>query len=492
VYKRQVITRLLHRWLVTSPGTSTRRKKKRGQRRAIIAPRLQLLMLLLLTLAPTFLVTQTQPSALAAPSISPYVWGTNLSLYNGEDFFLTNQATIRLTQQIHVQLIRFPYRGNLAVTEAAARQIAAIHATPLLILPYGLEQRNTDLQLIQMMNSIFGTQQPVYYEYGNEPDVPANGGIKAAAYTASWNTVIAQIKPLARTARFIGPATSHADAAYLNTFLKQATPRPDAVSWHEYTCGTKDPDTICIQGITQWGTHVQEARDTMQQGIGTPLPIMLTEYNWNPNAQNDPRATNSTFLAAWMSAAIAELIKSNVFAANQYVLTNNAQLAMIADTTHTLTSVGTVFQSTFEQIQPQIQMPTSTMTPLATSTPKTPTPGGTETSGSTSLLCFQEQAQTAANTQPRVLCIPLVNGSGKIISGQPVGSLCFPLYPAQGQQTATNISTVCAPVYEATAPVTPATPPTPTAGTTSSPTPLPTNSPTPTAIANSTPSVTPL
>ncbi|GHO96518.1 hypothetical protein KSF_065660 [Reticulibacter mediterranei] len=492
-------TKILHRWLVTSHNTSTRRRKRRSQRRAIIAPRLQVLLLLLLTVIPTFLVAQTQPSALAAPTLSPYVWGTNLSLYNGEDFFLTNQATVKLTQQIHVQLIRFPYRGNLAVTEAAARQIAAIHATPLLILPYGVEQLNTDQQLIQMMNGIFGTQQPVYYEYGNERDLPANGGINAATYTTSWNTMIAHVKPLAPTGRFIGPVTSHADPAYLGTFLKQANPRPDAVSWHEYTCGTKDPDTICIQGITKWGTHIQEARDIMQQTIGISLPIMITEYNWNPNAQNDPRATNSTFLGTWMSAAIAELLKGNVFAANQYVLTNNAQLAMIADSTHTLTAIGDVFQSTFEQAQSQMQLPPSSVTPLATSTPKTPTPRGTETSGSTTLLCFQEQAPTEANTQPRVLCIPLVNGSGKAISGQPIGSLCFPLYPAPGQQTAISISTVCAPVYEATAPITtstssltPTVPTTPTAGTTGSPTPQPTNSPPPTATVSNTPSVTPL
>jgi hypothetical protein len=420
-------------------------------------------------------------------------------LYNGEDFFLTNQATIKLTQQMHIQLIRFPYRGNLAITEAAARQIAAIHATPLLILPYGIEQLNTDQQLIQMMNSIFGTGQPVYYEYSNEPDLPANGGISAAAYTASWNAVIAQVKPLARTARFIGPATSHTDPAYLSTFLQHANPRPDAVSWHEYTCSTKDPDTICIQGVARWGNHIQEARNTMQQAIGTTLPIMITEYNWNPNAQNDSRATNSTFLGTWMSAAIAELIRDTVFAANQYVLTNNTQLAMIADSTHTLTAVGTVFQSTFEQAQSQMQMPTSTLTPLATRMP-------TAQSGSLSQLCFQ--AQTGATSQARWLCVPLVNASGQAISTQPAGALCFPLYPPAGQQSSTNISTVCIPVYEKNDPGKPISSPTATPSPTSttstssgSPTPIPTSgstafpSPSPTqtpGIPASTPDVTPL
>jgi hypothetical protein len=467
-----VTTRLLHSWLVSAHDPTTPHKKKRSQRRALLSPRVQLLTLLVLSITLTLLVTQTQPSALAAAPVSPLVWGTNLSLYNAQDFFLTNQATITLTHQMHVQLIRFPYRGDLAVTEAAAKKIAALHATPLLILPSGTEQLQTDQQLLQMMNRIFGSQT-VYYEFGNEQDLPANGGISAAAYTASWNAVIAQIKPLAPAGRFIGPVTSHADPAYLTTFLKQANPRPDAVSWHEYTCSSKDPDAVCVQAISRWGTHIQEARTVMQQAIGRVLPIAITEYNWNPNAQNDPRATNNTFLGTWMSAAIAELIRDNVFAANQYVLTNNAQLAMIADSTHTLTAVGTVFQSTFEQAQSQMPVPTSTITPPATRTP-------TAQGGSPSQLCFQ--AHTGTTTQAHWLCIPLVNTQPA--SSQPVGTLCFPLYPAMGQQSSTTISTVCVPVYEGSAakPISSptATPqPTSTTGTSGgNPTPIPTSSPT--------------
>ncbi len=396
-----VATRLLHGWLMPAPSIAAPRRKRRGQRRTLLSPRLQLLLLLLFTVITTLLVTQTQPSALAATPVSPLVWGTNLSLYNAQDFFLTNPATIKLTQQMHVQLIRFPYRGDLAVTTAAARQIAAIRATPLLILLYGVEQVNTDISLIQMMNRVFGPQT-VYYEYGNEVNLPANGEISATAYAAIWNTVIAQVKPLARTGRFIGPATFQADATYLTTFLKQAHPRPDVVSWHEYTCGSKDPDATCLQAINRWGTHIQQARTVMQQTIGSVLPIAITEYNWKPNAQNDPRATNNAFLGTWMSAAIAELIRDQAFAANHSVLTNNAQLAMIADSTHTLTAAGVVFQSTIEQAQAQMQTPPATTTPLATHTPTT-------SKGSPTQLCFQ--TQEGANMPSRWLCVPLVNGS---------------------------------------------------------------------------------
>lgn len=460
-----VTTMLLHGWLVPSHTTTAPRRKKQGQRRAMASPRLQLLILLVLTLTPTFLVTQTQPSALAASPVSSLVWGTNLSLLNAQDFFLSNPTTVKLTQQMHVQLIRFPYRGDFAVTEAAAKQIAALHTTPLLILPYGIEQVPTDTALIQMMNRVFGTQR-VYYEFGNEQDVPANGGISAAAYTASWNVVIAQVKPLAPAGRFIGPVTSHADPASLRAFLKQANPRPDAVSWHEETCGSKDLDTICMQRITTWGTHIQQARTTMQQVLGRVLPIAITAYTWNAHPQADARATNSAFLGTWMSTAIAELIRDTVFAATQSALTTTA-LPLIDERAQTLTAAGIVFQSTFEA---QV-FASATPTPSGSATP-TRTPSRTPTMGTTSgttttQLCFQEQGTA------RVLCLPLTDAAGNTgSSGQTAGTLCLPFSPAAGQPQQT-MPFVCVPVYATSLP---AMTPTPTVSPTSSPpvTPIPT------------------
>ncbi|GHO98679.1 hypothetical protein KSF_087270 [Reticulibacter mediterranei] len=461
-----VSTRLLHGWLLAAPSTPAPRRTRRSRRRALLSPRLQLLTLLGVSVALTGLVAQTQPSALASAPVSPLIWGTNLNLSTAQDLFLTDPATVKLTQQMHVQLIRFPYRGDFAVTEAAAKQIAALHATPLLILPYGVEQVTTDQTLIQMMNRVFGTQR-VYYEFGNEQDVPANGGISAAAYTASWNTVIAQVKPLAPAGRFIGPVTSHADTAYLRTFLKQANPRPDAVSWHEETCGSNDPDATCMQRITTWGTHIQQARTIMQQALGRLLPIAITAYTWNAHPQTDPRATNSAFLGTWMSTAIAELIRDTVFAASQSALTTTA-LPLIDDRTQTLTAAGVVFQSTFEA---QV-FASATPTPSGSITPMS-TPGSTPTtiatSGATTQLCFQEQGTA------RVLCLPLTDASGKTGSaGQAAGTLCLPFSPATGQPQQT-MPFVCVPVYatsiSAVTP-TPATSPTVRPVVTPIPTPL--------------------
>jgi hypothetical protein len=206
-----------------------------------------LLVLLMAATGVTWAATQAQSTALAAPAISPYLWGTNLSLSDQNDFFLTNPATLKLTQQIHVQMIRFPDRGNLAVTTAAAKQIQALHVVPLLVLHYGVAQVSADTALIQMMKGVFGNQT-VYYEYGNEMDLQ---GIDATAYTASWNTVIPELQPLSPDGKFIGPANYQANPTYVGYFVQHANPQPFGVSWHEYTCSTQDSDQYCLSQYRQ-------------------------------------------------------------------------------------------------------------------------------------------------------------------------------------------------------------------------------------------------
>ena len=47
---------------------------------------------------------------------------------------------------------------------------------------------------------------------------------------------VPQLKRLALNGRFIGPVNYHYDGNYLTTFLQRASPPPDEVSWHEYSC----------------------------------------------------------------------------------------------------------------------------------------------------------------------------------------------------------------------------------------------------------------
>src|SRR5216683_3006993 len=54
---------------------------------------------------------QTFNQHAAAPSISPLLFGTNLTLTDASDQFITSQATRNALQSIHVQLIRMPIRS---------------------------------------------------------------------------------------------------------------------------------------------------------------------------------------------------------------------------------------------------------------------------------------------------------------------------------------------------------------------------------------------
>src|SRR5579884_2351293 len=286
-------------------------------------PFIALVALMCGTTVAAWATTHAPPAAAATPAISPYIWGTNLGLYNEQDLFLTNQATDQLAQHMHVQMIRFPDRGDLALVKAAATKIKALHMVPLVVLRYGTGNLQHNLQLVQMMNSIFGAET-VYYEYGNEMDLARNGAISKEAYTASWNAVIPHLKQLSHKGFFVGPATYQANPEYVGYFVQHANPRPDGVSWHEYTCGTHDADQYCLSHIDNWTKHIQATR----KAIGSTLPILITEYNWNANPNGDRRAKDTAFLLQWTQRAIMVLIQNHVFAANQYVLTNNAQLAM--------------------------------------------------------------------------------------------------------------------------------------------------------------------
>lgn len=221
---------------------------------------------------------------------------------------------------------------------AAAQEIKTLGEVPLAILPFG--DSGADQQLVQDMNSIFGTSL-VYYEYGNERDL---AGVNANAYTTSWNAIIPSLKAIAQNANFIGPVNLQANPQYIATFVQHASPKPDEVSWHEYTCPTSASNDTCINNISHWKQHITDTRSAIRAAIGIDIPVMITEYNWNPNAENDPRRNDDAFLSTWIERAFQTLVQNGVFAANQYVLSNNQSLAMIRDSDHTLTGQGKLFK----------------------------------------------------------------------------------------------------------------------------------------------------
>ncbi len=300
-----------------------------------------------------------QPTTIQANAgTSPLIFGTNLGLFNSGDQFISSAETQALMQQMHIKIVRVPTRqsNSDAVNLAAAQAIKKIGAVALVSLrgaqnPSVTQVMSDDTRMINVMNQVFGTST-VYYEFGNEDDL---NGVNVTNYTARWNALVPQLKQMAPNGVFIGPVNFQYNPNYLTSFLQNANPRPDAVSWHEYTCSYKWDATRCLSNIDNWTKHVNGVRQVMQTTLGTELPMMITEWNYAPDQLiqsngmgfADGKLTNQNFMSQWTSKALQTLIDNHIFASMQYSVTNTA-IPMVSSS-NTITPQGAIFQSTYEQ-----------------------------------------------------------------------------------------------------------------------------------------------
>jgi hypothetical protein len=300
------------------------------------------------------------PPVLSMPSqVSPFLFGTGLELTSTTDPFITDDNVGNLMQQMHITIIRMPTRIGantnpqipIETEMAAARKIRDLGAVPLVNLrgPADPNVLSDDLLMVNGLNEIFG-HRPVFYELGNESDL---GGFDKVAYTSKWNVVIPALKQAALNGKFIGPVNFQYNDDYLRYFLQNANPRPDAVSWHEYTCDTSgvftnppDSGSTCIAKLDRWNVHFNDAHIAMHDVLGgtTEVPIIISEYNYDPHI---PALNNdSQFITEWTSKAIEILAKNHIFAALQHSvlsltpLISNGQLSIQA----------TVLKSEYEKL----------------------------------------------------------------------------------------------------------------------------------------------
>lgn len=329
-------------------------------RRRIVLASICIAAALLVVLAGCTAGTAFSPRQKQAPASqqppSPLLFGTNLGLFNSNDQFLTSDTTRQMMQQMHVRMVRIPTRSNLplSLTIQAAQDTKDIGAIPLIVLE-GMRNAHplqVDTQIVQAMNSIFGNSA-VYYEFGNEDDW---NGLPIDRYTAGWNQVIPPLKKLALNGKFVGPVSYQYSHNNLTTFLQGANPRPDAVSWHEYTCSWQDLAAQCLSSIDKWTTHVNDARAVMRSTLGTVLPVMITEWNYaaDQSVQNngqphaDNKYDNAAFMTQWTTRALQTLAANGVFASMQYTVTNTA-LPMITYQNR-MTVQGQTFQGLYRKM----------------------------------------------------------------------------------------------------------------------------------------------
>lgn len=289
---------------------------------------------------------------------SPLIFGANLGLFNSGDQFISSTETQALMQQMHIKIVRMPTRqsNSDAVNLAAAQAIKKIGAVAIVSLrgaqnPSVTQVMTDNTRMINVMNQVFGNST-VYYEFGNEDDL---NGVKVEDYTARWNALVPQLKQMAKNGVFIGPVNYKYNPNYLKSFLQNANPRPDAISWHEYTCSYKWDAAKCMSALDNWTTHINGVRQVMQTTLSTELPMMITEWNYAPDQLiqsngmgfADGKLTNQTFMSQWTSKALQTLIDNHIFASMQYSVTNTA-IPMVSSS-NTITPQGAIFQSIYEQ-----------------------------------------------------------------------------------------------------------------------------------------------
>ncbi|GHO94142.1 hypothetical protein KSF_041900 [Reticulibacter mediterranei] len=336
---------------------------------------------------PTTTPTRT-PAPTKIANVSPLLFGTNLDFTT--DTKQRAQPSTQVTdvlQNMHLQIIRISFAENPSQTDIKnmALYVQSLKAVPLVPLHgslYAYAQADNTL-VVQTMKQVFGNTT-VYYEYGDEEDVL---GVSAEQYTADWNANIPPLKRLAPNGQFIGPVTYHYDQNYLRSFLRNAQPLPNEVSWHEFTCDGTWSKQQCINGISAWNQHIASARTLMKGLLQTTLPIMITEWNYAANAQNsDGKGNDSTFLTTWTKSAMQTLATNQVFASMQYSGTKSSTPTV--NSNDQIMVQGQVMRSLYEQYfsKPGSPGSTSTPTPTPTATPEptdTPTPTPTPTPDTT-------------------------------------------------------------------------------------------------------------
>jgi hypothetical protein len=318
--------------------------------------------------------TQTK-AATPAPKLpaSRFIFGTNLSPNDDKYQTVTSQTTQDLLQEMHIQMVRIPLEKPLSETviTQTAQGVKKLNAVPLVNLydPFAPKSQEENRKIIKIMSKVFG-QATVYYEYGNEDDA---AGISAEDYTAAWNKAVPDLKKLAPGAHFIGPATYRYTEQYFQTFLKQANPLPDEISWHEYACDSAESQQTCTQRLSNWSGDIRNARTTMTKVLGKSLPIVISEWNYAANAKaNDGKANDSKFLVSWMTKALQILSDNQIFASMQYSCTGTTPLI----TNDELTPQGEAFMNLYDNYVTNRAKPGAT----ATATPaNAPTPTATPT-----------------------------------------------------------------------------------------------------------------
>jgi hypothetical protein len=305
---------------------------------------------------------QTPTPASQLADASPLIFGSNIDLLANNSQLRKSEETRTALATMHLHIMRVLINNDADDTSVrqAAQYVKNLDATLLVVLqgPTLANAQQNFQRIVRIVSQVFD-QKAVYFEIGNEEDLM---GTSVDHYVEIWNALVPGLKQIASWANFVGPVTYHYDQQYLMSFLQKAQPRPNAVSWHEYSCDSSQSEKQCLDNIQKWGEHISAARDAMAKTLNTILPVMITEWNYAANARlDDGKAGNAEFMRTWTMQALQILANNSVFAAMQFSAANSP--APLIDANNALTTQGTVLKTSYEQYSSVAQNLQATRTP---------------------------------------------------------------------------------------------------------------------------------
>jgi IPT/TIG domain/Glycosyl hydrolases family 39 len=199
-----------------------------------------------------------------------------------------------------------------------------------------------------------------WWEIWNEPDYPwenpctgdgTNPIVNPTQYVALWNVTATKMKAVDPTIKLVGPAPSnhpslvsgtlHDANDYIPTLLRNATIKPDAISFHGYGgWDNTQSDRLLFDGSGGGGikADIDGLADIKswiaQYAPGTP--VWLTETNLSADPGLDPaqRAWNQ-FSAAWGASLFRAMVVGGLSVIHQFQFLESKELGLIDDTTGT-------------------------------------------------------------------------------------------------------------------------------------------------------------
>jgi hypothetical protein len=246
--------------------------------------------------------------------VSNLLFGANIMNYAFTSFTPAAQANLK---QVGVTVLRIPLadQSKNPVSDAMLTQFVAgckaSGAAMLAILPH--QSQAFAQHAVQFLGS-----NCLLYELSNEPDL---NGMSAAQYAAMWNAWVPGLRAINPQAAFIGPVLGAVSnfGSYAVPFLKAvSTNLPDAVSFHDYPCGSQPTQAVCSGKAANIGSDAKSIAAQIVSAIGKPLPIAITEWNVDWHSPVIAYAQNSAFVTSWSIAALEGMASAGVVLACQF------------------------------------------------------------------------------------------------------------------------------------------------------------------------------